>query len=166
MIWFLGCEHGLDCSIKERDNEQCGVIVYAGSTPLSTTGPSRAFNDDELSYPDPSKYALPDDPLMPHLEDIYASPSERIFLIHLMMMKKVWILIDLPFGKKVIRTKWVYMNKKDERGVVVRNKARLVTQGHRQEERIDYDDVFAPVARIEAMRIFLAFASYMGFVVY
>ncbi|GJW68567.1 putative ribonuclease H-like domain-containing protein [Tanacetum coccineum] len=58
------------------------------------------------------------------------------------------------------------LNKKDERGVVVRNKARLVAQGHRQEEGIDYDEVFAPVARIEAIRIFLAFASYMGFIVY
>nr|GEX34406.1 copia protein [Tanacetum cinerariifolium] len=58
------------------------------------------------------------------------------------------------------------MNKKDERGVVVRNKARLVAQGHRQEEGIDYDEVFALVASIEAIRIFLAFASYMGFIVY
>ncbi|GJY15075.1 putative ribonuclease H-like domain-containing protein [Tanacetum coccineum] len=81
-------------------------------------------------------------------------------------IQKVWILIDLPYGKKAIGTKWVYRNKKDERGVVVRNKARLVAQGHRQEEGIDYDEVFAPVARIEAIRIFLAFASYMGFIVY
>ncbi|GJZ97709.1 putative ribonuclease H-like domain-containing protein [Tanacetum coccineum] len=58
------------------------------------------------------------------------------------------------------------LNKKDKRGVVVRNKARLVAQGHRQEEGIDYDEVFAPVARIEAIRIFLAFASFMGFIVY
>ncbi|GJS83863.1 copia protein [Tanacetum coccineum] len=72
----------------------------------------------------------------------------------------------LPYGKKAIGTKWVYRNKKDERGVVVRNKARLVAQGHRQEDGIDYDEVFAPVARIEAIRIFLAFASYMGFRVY
>ncbi|GKC38285.1 putative ribonuclease H-like domain-containing protein, partial [Tanacetum coccineum] len=72
----------------------------------------------------------------------------------------------LPFGKKAIGTKWVYRNKKDERGVVVRNKARLVAQGHRQEEGIDYDEVFALVARLEAIRIFLAFASYMGFIVY
>ncbi|GJU54975.1 ribonuclease H-like domain-containing protein [Tanacetum coccineum] len=79
---------------------------------------------------------------------------------------KVWILVDLPFGKKAIGTKWVYRNKKDERGVVVRNKARLVAQVHRQEEGIDYDEVFAHVARIEATRIFLAFASYMGFIVY
>ncbi|GJV89740.1 putative ribonuclease H-like domain-containing protein [Tanacetum coccineum] len=81
-------------------------------------------------------------------------------------IQKVWILVDLPYGKKTIGTKWVYRNKKDEKGVVVRNKARLVAQGHRQEEGIDYDEVFAPVARIEAIRIFLAFASYMGFIVY
>ncbi|GKC68159.1 putative ribonuclease H-like domain-containing protein, partial [Tanacetum coccineum] len=81
-------------------------------------------------------------------------------------IQKVWILVDLPYGKKAIGTKWVYRNKKDERGVVVRNKARLVAQGHRQEEGIDYDEVFAPVARIEDIRIFLAFASYMGFIVY
>ncbi|GKB32243.1 putative ribonuclease H-like domain-containing protein [Tanacetum coccineum] len=81
-------------------------------------------------------------------------------------IQKVWVLVDLPYGKKAIGTKWVYRNKKDERGVVVRNKARLVAQGHRQEEGIDYDEVFAPVARIEAIRIFLAFASYMGFIVY
>ncbi|GJY84384.1 putative ribonuclease H-like domain-containing protein [Tanacetum coccineum] len=79
---------------------------------------------------------------------------------------KVWILVDLPYEKKAIGTKWVYRNKKDERGVVVRNKARLVAQGHRQEEGIDYDEVFAHVARIESIRIFLAFASYMGFIVY
>ncbi|GJW08141.1 putative ribonuclease H-like domain-containing protein [Tanacetum coccineum] len=81
-------------------------------------------------------------------------------------IQNVWILVDLPYGKKAIGTKWVYQNKKDERGVVVRNKARLVAQGHRQEEGIDYDEVFAPVARLEAIRIFLAFASYMGFIVY
>ncbi|GJX07549.1 putative ribonuclease H-like domain-containing protein [Tanacetum coccineum] len=81
-------------------------------------------------------------------------------------IQKVWILVDLPFEKKAIGTKWVYKNKKDEIGVVVRNKARLVAQGYRQEEGIDYDEVFAPVARIVAIRIFLAFASYMGFIVY
>ncbi|GJS50566.1 putative ribonuclease H-like domain-containing protein [Tanacetum coccineum] len=83
--------------------------------------------------------------------------------------KKIFEAIEdenLPYGKKAIRTKWVYRNKKDERGVVVRNKAGLVAQGHRQEEGINYDEVFAPVARIKAIRIFLAFASYIRFIVY
>nr|GEV81536.1 retrovirus-related Pol polyprotein from transposon TNT 1-94 [Tanacetum cinerariifolium] len=59
-----------------------------------------------------------------------------------------------------------FRNKKDERGIVVRNKARLVAQGHTQEEGIDYEEVFAPVARIEAIRLFLDYASFMGFMVY
>ncbi|GJW03110.1 putative ribonuclease H-like domain-containing protein [Tanacetum coccineum] len=75
-------------------------------------------------------------------------------------------IVDLPSGKKAIGTKWVYRNKKDERGIVVRNKARLVAQGYKQDEGIDYDDVFAPVARVEAIRLFLAFASFMNFPVY
>ncbi|GJU11069.1 putative ribonuclease H-like domain-containing protein [Tanacetum coccineum] len=76
------------------------------------------------------------------------------------------VLVDLPEGKYAIGTKWILKNKRDARGIVVRNKARLVAQGHRQEEGIDYDEVFAPVARIEAIRLFLAFASYLGFMVY
>nr|GFC91745.1 putative ribonuclease H-like domain-containing protein [Tanacetum cinerariifolium] len=81
-------------------------------------------------------------------------------------MQKVWVLVDLPYGKREIGTKWVYMNKKDERGIVIRNKARLIVQGHTQEDVIDYEEVFAPVARIEAIRLFLAYASFMGFMVY
>ncbi|GJU39770.1 putative ribonuclease H-like domain-containing protein [Tanacetum coccineum] len=81
-------------------------------------------------------------------------------------LQKVWTLVDLPYGKRAIGTKWVYRNKKDDRGIVVRNKARLVAQGYTQEEGIDYDEVFAPVARIEAIRLFLAYASFMGFIVY
>ncbi|GJT01070.1 putative ribonuclease H-like domain-containing protein [Tanacetum coccineum] len=81
-------------------------------------------------------------------------------------LQKVWVLFDLPYGKKVIGIKWVFRNKSDERSIVVKNKARLVAQGFRHEEGIDYDEVFAPVARIEAIRLFSAFASYMGFTVY
>ncbi|GKA54799.1 putative ribonuclease H-like domain-containing protein [Tanacetum coccineum] len=79
---------------------------------------------------------------------------------------KVWTLMDLPNGKRAIGTKWVYRNKKYERGIVIKNKARLVAQGYTQEEGIDYDEVFAPVARIEAIRLFLAYASFKDFVVY
>nr|GEW06214.1 hypothetical protein [Tanacetum cinerariifolium] len=61
-------------------------------------------------------------------------------------MQKVWILDDLPYGKRAIGTKWSFRNKKDERGIVVRNKARLVAQGHTQEKGIDYEEVFAPSA--------------------
>ena len=76
---------------------------------------------------------------------------------------KVWNLVDLPKGQHTINTKWVFKCKKDDKGVVVRNKARLVVQGFNQEEGIDYTKVYAPVARLEAIRIFLAFASWKGF---
>ncbi|GJV17787.1 retrovirus-related pol polyprotein from transposon TNT 1-94 [Tanacetum coccineum] len=62
--------------------------------------------------------------------------------------------------------KKVFRNKKDKRGIMIRNKARLVAQRYTQEEGIDYDEVFAPVARIEAIRLFLAYASFKDFVVY
>ncbi|GJS72880.1 putative ribonuclease H-like domain-containing protein [Tanacetum coccineum] len=81
-------------------------------------------------------------------------------------LQQVWTLMDLPNGKRAIGTKWVYRNKKDERGIVIKNKARLVAQGYTQEEGIDYDEVFAPVTRIEAIRLFLAYASFEDFLVY
>ncbi|GJW82692.1 putative ribonuclease H-like domain-containing protein [Tanacetum coccineum] len=81
-------------------------------------------------------------------------------------LQQVWTLVDLPHSKRAIGTKWVYRNKKDKRGIVIRNKARLIAQGYTQEEGIDYDEVFAPVARIEAIRLFLTYASFKDFVVY
>ncbi|GJS72562.1 putative ribonuclease H-like domain-containing protein [Tanacetum coccineum] len=82
-------------------------------------------------------------------------------------LQQVWILVDLPNGKTGHwKHKGVFRNKKDERGIMIRNKARLVVQGHRQEEGIDYEEVFAPVVRIEAIRLFLAYDSFMGFLVY
>ncbi|KAJ9552015.1 hypothetical protein OSB04_016060 [Centaurea solstitialis] len=82
------------------------------------------------------------------------------------VLQHVWDLVDLPRGHRAIGTKWIFRNKKDERGIVIKNKFRLVAQGYTQEEGIDYDDVFAPVARIEAIRLFLAFASFKRFKVY
>ncbi|GJX68965.1 putative ribonuclease H-like domain-containing protein [Tanacetum coccineum] len=81
-------------------------------------------------------------------------------------LQEVWTLVQLANRKRAIGTKWVFRNKKDKRGIVIRNKARLVAQGYTQEEGIDYDEVFAPVARIEAIRLFLAYASFKDFMVY
>ncbi|KAJ0847332.1 putative RNA-directed DNA polymerase [Helianthus annuus] len=78
----------------------------------------------------------------------------------------VWKLVDFPDGHRKINTKWVFKCKRDDRGVVVRNKARLVVQGFSQQEGIDFTKVYAPVARLEAIRIFLAFASWKNFKVY
>nr|GEV88007.1 ribonuclease H-like domain-containing protein [Tanacetum cinerariifolium] len=71
-----------------------------------------------------------------------------------------------PRRKRAISSKWVFRNKLDERGIVIRNKARLVAQGHTQEEGIYYNEVFIPVAKIEAIRLFLSYALFKDFIVY
>nr|GFA91268.1 hypothetical protein [Tanacetum cinerariifolium] len=89
--------------------------------------------------------------------------QEELLQFHL---QKVWTLVDLSRGKRAIGIKWVFRNKKDERGIIIRNKAELVAQGCTKEEGIDYDEVFTLVARIKAIRLFLAYASFMGFLFY
>ncbi|KAD3067313.1 hypothetical protein E3N88_35193 [Mikania micrantha] len=103
-----------------------------------------------LSQIEPSKYqeALKDNNWVEAMQD------------ELLQFKRqnVWTLCPLPDGKYPIGTRWVFRNKTDDRGIIIKNKARLVVQGYCQEEGIDYDETFAPVARLEAIRLFLAFA--------
>ena len=73
---------------------------------------------------------------------------------------EVWVLEERPQDKNIIGTKWVFRNKQDEHGVVIRNKARLVAKGFAQVEGLDFGETFAPVARLEAIRILLAYASH------
>ncbi|GJV43785.1 retrovirus-related pol polyprotein from transposon TNT 1-94 [Tanacetum coccineum] len=75
----------------------------------------------------------------------------------------VWELVPQPRNMTIIRTKWVFRNKLDENGVVSRNKAWLVAQGYNQQEGIDYDETYAPVARLESIRILLAYACALDF---
>nr|GFB49188.1 putative ribonuclease H-like domain-containing protein [Tanacetum cinerariifolium] len=112
--------------------------VNTASTPVNTASPLRNINAIE---PKKISKALEDESWVDVVQE------------ELLQFKtqQVWILVDLPFEKK------------DERGVVVRNKVRLVAQRHRQEEGIDYGEVFASVARIEAIRIF--FGLYLLIVV-
>nr|GEU78842.1 hypothetical protein [Tanacetum cinerariifolium] len=158
---------------------------------FSALGPSNITVSptyEKSSFIDAS--TLPDDPDMPELEDNTYSDDEDVVgaeeepkRVHQALkdpswikamqeellqfkMQKVWVLVNLSYGKRAIGTKWVYRNKKDESGIVIRNKARLVAQGHTHVEGIDYEEVFAPIARIKAIRLFLAYASFMGFMVY
>ncbi|GJV96146.1 putative ribonuclease H-like domain-containing protein [Tanacetum coccineum] len=134
-----GNQTNRNAGIKDNVDTKEG---YATSTNrVSTTSPSVSAVGQSFDNADD----LPNDPLMPDLEDIADLLNTR---------------------KHAIGTKWVYRNKKDERGIVVRNKARLVAQSYTQEEGINYDKVFAPIARIEAIMLFLAYASFMGFIVY
>ncbi|GJR93352.1 retrovirus-related pol polyprotein from transposon TNT 1-94 [Tanacetum coccineum] len=79
---------------------------------------------------------------------------------------KVWELIPRPDKVMVITLKWIYKVKMDELGGILKNKARLVAHGYRQEEGIDFEELFAPVARLEAVQIFLVFVAHMNMVVY
>ncbi|GJW12577.1 putative ribonuclease H-like domain-containing protein [Tanacetum coccineum] len=129
--------------------------------------------------PNPTTRIHKDHPLDQVIEDLQSATQTRRMSKNLeehgfamqeellqFKLQEAWTLVDLPNGKRAICTKWVFRNKKDERGIVIRNKARLVTQEYTQEERIDYDEVFTPVARIEAIRLFLAYASFKDFMVY
>jgi len=75
-------------------------------------------------------------------------------------------LVPKSKDRTIISSKWVFRNKFDEQGTVTRNKARLVVQGYNQEEGIDYEETFAPVARSEAIRILIAFVAHMKFKLY
>jgi hypothetical protein len=79
---------------------------------------------------------------------------------------QVWEFVDPPPGCKPIRAEWVWKNKEGENGEVVRNKSRLVAQGYSQKEGIDYEETFAPVAHLEAIRILLVFSVAKGFKLY
>ncbi|GJY22712.1 retrovirus-related pol polyprotein from transposon TNT 1-94 [Tanacetum coccineum] len=78
----------------------------------------------------------------------------------------VWVLVPLPDNIKPLTLKWLFKNKHDEENTVIRNKSRLVVRGYRQEEGIDFEESFAPVARMEAIRIFLAYAAHKSFIVF
>nr|GEU69063.1 retrovirus-related Pol polyprotein from transposon TNT 1-94 [Tanacetum cinerariifolium] len=79
---------------------------------------------------------------------------------------KVWELVPRPYCLMVITLKWIYKVKLDELGGVLKNKARLAAKGYRQKEGIDFEESFAPVARLEVIRIFIAFDAHMNMVVY
>jgi len=78
----------------------------------------------------------------------------------------VWDLVPKPLQKNIIGTKWVFRNKLNEQGEVTRNKARLVAQGYSQQEGIDYTETFAPVARLEAIRLLLSYVINLGIILY
>nr|GEV26818.1 hypothetical protein [Tanacetum cinerariifolium] len=114
--------------------------------------------------PIPTTIIHKDHPIEQIIRDIHSAPQTRRMtksVTNHEPKKQVWTLVDLPYGKRAIGAKWIYRNKKDERGIVVRNKVRLVAHGYTQEEGIDYHEVFAPVARIEAIRLFLAYEVYV-----
>nr|GEX11035.1 copia protein [Tanacetum cinerariifolium] len=134
---------------EEKDNVNSTNRVNAVSSTVNTA------NNEVNVVGRKSSIELPNDPNMSDLEDIniFKDLDEDVFGAEANL-------------NNMESTFQVFRNKLDEKGIVIRNKARLVAQGHIQEEGIDYDEVFAPVARIEAIRLILAYASFKDFVVY
>nr|GEY06652.1 hypothetical protein [Tanacetum cinerariifolium] len=152
-------------SSVDNSNIHDGLKIF--DCPKSGIFTSSSY-DEDFSGPDANN-------LESSLNVSLPSPSGSIIFILLLKYlekmqqfknQKLWVLVTLPDGKRAIGTKWILKNKRDARGIVYRNKARLLAQGHRQEKGIDYTDDFAPIARIEAIRLFLEFASFIGFMVY
>jgi hypothetical protein len=86
--------------------------------------------------------------------------------LHQFTRNDVWILVPRPAKQNIIGTKWIFKNKTDEHGTVVRNKARLIAQGYTQIEGADFDETFAPVARLESIRFHLSIACHLDFKLY
>jgi hypothetical protein len=83
--------------------------------------------------------------------------------LHQFTRNDVWTLVPRPAKHNIIDAKWIFKNKTDEHGTVVRNKARLVTEGYTQIEGVYFDETFAPVAKLESIRILLSIACHLGF---
>nr|GEW68069.1 hypothetical protein [Tanacetum cinerariifolium] len=170
---FKGRKPQSEVHVSPSSIPTVGQISTNITNTFSAAGPSNVVVRPTLrksSYVDSSQ--LPNDPNIPKLEDVTYSDDEDDVGVEAdfnnleTSITKVWVLVNFPNGKRAIGTKWVFRNKKDERNIIVRNKARLVAQGHTQEEEINYKEVFASIARIEAIILFLAYAYFMGFMVY
>nr|GEU87534.1 hypothetical protein [Tanacetum cinerariifolium] len=107
---------------------------------------------------------IPAAPVLQNLQALTASMSFQDSAPFIRL--DVWELVPSPDGIKTLTLKWLFKNKHDEENTVIHNKTRLVMRGYKQEEGINFEEIFAPIARMEAIRIFLAYAAQNGFTVY
>nr|GEX67082.1 retrovirus-related Pol polyprotein from transposon TNT 1-94 [Tanacetum cinerariifolium] len=154
-------------TVNDASNE-VNAVGKKSSIELSDDLDMLELEDIDI-YEDSNKYVFGIEADLNNLESTFQVspiPTARIHKDHPLEQ----VIRDLHLAPQTRRiaigTKWVFRNKLDERGIVIRNKARLVAQGYTQEEGINYDEVFAPVARIEAIRLLIAYASFKEFVVY
>nr|GEU91186.1 ribonuclease H-like domain-containing protein [Tanacetum cinerariifolium] len=165
------------------------LVWYSGFTNPQNTDGVAAFNEKEPEFegrkPESEVHVSPSNSAQTkNHDDKTKREAKGKSPVRLMLLATQFLLLDMPELEDITYSNdeddvgveadinnletsiTVFRNKKVERGIVVRNKARLVTQGHTQEEGIDYEEYFAPVERMEAIRLFLAYASFMGFMVY
>nr|GEU94551.1 retrovirus-related Pol polyprotein from transposon TNT 1-94 [Tanacetum cinerariifolium] len=137
--------------VNISSNPGAGMLTKAMAKELSAALAHECLFVDFLSEEEPKKVFE----LLQHPRWVDAMQDE----LKQFARNKVWTLVPVPYGKTIIGSKWVFSNKRDETRIVFKNKVRLVAQG------IDYDETFAPITRLKAIRIFLAFATYINFIV-
>ncbi|GJV26947.1 retrovirus-related pol polyprotein from transposon TNT 1-94 [Tanacetum coccineum] len=162
-------EKGDPCILVGYSTQSKGYHVYNKRTRLIVESINLRF--DEIKEMSETSIANDTSGLVPQRQKASDYDNSRPIEamqeeLHQFDRLQVWELVDKPFGKNVIKLKWLWKNKKDEDQTVIRNKARLVAKGYAQEEGIDFEESFAPVARLEAVRIFVAYAAHKSFPIY
>ncbi|GJW56620.1 retrovirus-related pol polyprotein from transposon TNT 1-94 [Tanacetum coccineum] len=138
-------------------------VIGDPSKPVMTQ--NRLQTDSELCM-----YALTVSTLEP--KNIKEAMSDHSWIesmqdeLHQFERLDVWELVPRPDGKNIIAVKWIWKNKSDADNIVIRNKSRLVAKGYKQEEGIDFEESFAPVARLEAVRMFVAFPTHKNITIF
>ncbi|RVW58347.1 Copia protein [Vitis vinifera] len=150
-----------------RQQEEIVEDPKKEESPLALPPPQQVQGESSQDLPKDWKFVInhPQDQIIDALVDenwMIAMQEE----LNQFERSEVWELVPRPQNQSVIGTRWVFRNKMDENDIIIRNKARLVAQGFNQEEGIDYEETFAPVARLEAIRMLLAFACFKDFVLY
>ncbi|GJT07298.1 putative reverse transcriptase domain-containing protein [Tanacetum coccineum] len=175
--------HAADAPDKQNNTEYAQVdddeFINIFSTPVQERGETSSRHVDSSNMHKfyqhhPSRQCWTKD----HpLEQVIGNPSQSIRTrrqletmadveLHEFDRLEVWEFVERPLCKNVINLKWLWKNKRDEENNVIRNKARLVAKGYAQKEGIDFEDSFAPVARLEVVRLFIAYAAYKSFTAY
>nr|GEY57106.1 hypothetical protein [Tanacetum cinerariifolium] len=173
--FFIGYSVVSQAEKKKEPKQEYNLIPICTTNPLISQGPKDNAVDvgkKELNSPVSTVGPSFANTALPSPINVVGTPgSTNAFKEHpferFSPFKTAFSLPHVPIMTPINDTTiLVFRNKKDERGIVVKNKAKLVAQGHTQEDGIDYDEVFTPVARIEAIRLFLAYASFKDFIVY
>nr|GEY04782.1 retrovirus-related Pol polyprotein from transposon TNT 1-94 [Tanacetum cinerariifolium] len=141
---------------SNQQDTQPTTNIQPTSAPSTPTYVHAEENNDNQAKKEHLKEDEFTNPFCRSVQEVVESSSHNI----------VWELVDKTFGKTIIRLKWLWKNKKDEDQTVIRNKARLVTKGYAQEEGIDFEESFAPVACLDAVWIFIAYAAHKYFSIY
>nr|GEX44522.1 hypothetical protein [Tanacetum cinerariifolium] len=140
--------------------------VVSKSSAVSTAD---APNQRQQQNSTPLNNQTTHDPTYHPLEQVTGNPSQSIRTRRQLESDDeiyVWELVDRPLCKNIINIKWLWKNKRDEENTVIRNKSRLVAKGYAQKEGVNFEESFAPVTRLEAVRLFIAYAAHKSFTVY